>query len=220
MKAVILEDDPLVVRTITTILEGIGVSCKVATTASQFMPLLVQAVADSTSKPGREVPTFALLDVFVEGGGGLPIFEQIREQFPFIPVVFCSGLADVSLAVAQLKNGAMDFLQKPFRSGELIDAAQAALNQFEINYTRYLAVENACEMWDGLTVRERELIPLLLGAESTRKIAGLMNISPRTVEAHRANVMQKLGAESLIDLSSFWGLLNDSPRFSTVLNLA
>jgi len=220
MNAVILEDDPLVVRTITSILEGIGISCAVATTSSEFMPLLVRAVADGTSRPGKEVPVFALLDVFVEGGGGLPVFDQILEQFPFVPVVFCSGQADVSLAVAQLKNGAMDFLQKPFRSVELIEAAQSALDQFRNKYNRYLAIDNACEIWDELTVRERELVPLLLGAESTQKIAGLLNISPRTVEAHRANVMQKLGADSLIDLSHFWGLLNDSPRFSKELNLA
>jgi len=220
MNAVILEDDSLIVRTITSILEGIGIHCTVATTPSEFMPLLVQAVAAGTASRGAEVPVFALLDVFVEDGGGIPVFEQILDQFPFVPVVFCSGQADVSLAVAQLKNGATDFLQKPFRAVELIEAAKSALEQFTIRYEHYLAVEKACETWDDLTVREREVVPLLLDAEPTQKIAQMLNISPRTVEAHRANIMQKLGAGSLIDLSNFWGLLNDSPRVSKELKLA
>jgi len=210
--AIILEDDSANARVIVSILEGIGISCKVASTTGEFMPLLIRSVAESTSQIGRPEPLFALLDVFVTGGGGISVFEQIQDQFPFVPVVFCSGQADVSLAVAQVKNGALDFLQKPFRSTELIEAAETALDRFSILYHRHLDIDKAAAIWDELTPRERELVPLLLSAESTRQIAGTLGISPRTVEAHRASLMNKIDGESIIDLDGFWGLLASVPN--------
>jgi len=197
-----------------SILEGIGIPCTVASTTEEFMPLLIRAVAESTSQIGKPEPLFALLDVFVTGGGGITVFEQILDQFPFVPVVFCSGQADVSLAVAQVKNGALDFLQKPFRSTELIKAAETALDRFSVLYHRHLDVDNASAIWDELTPRERELVPLLLSSESTRQIASTLGISPRTVEAHRASLMNKIDGESIMDLDGFWGLLATVPNFS------
>ena len=141
-----------------------------------------------------------ILDVRLNGMSGVQVFEALREQASALLVIFLSGHGDIPMAVQAMKDGAFDFLQKPFRDQELIDRINAALKQDAENRAELQKHADLKRRMESLTPREREVMALVVDGKANKVIAIDLGLSERTVEIHRANVMEKMGARSVAHL--------------------
>lgn len=148
-------------------------------------------------------PAVVLLDIRMEPLSGLATFEALSEMGCPWPVLFLTGHGDVSMAVQAVKNGAWDFLEKPFQDNELVDKVEAALAssrsedaQLEQRLRRAMA---------HLSLREREVLAELLQGHYNKNIADHLGITQRTVEFHRANIFEKMGVNSAVELARHLG---------------
>lgn len=141
-----------------------------------------------------------LLDVRMPGLSGLELQKQIKQQEIKMPVIIMTGYADVPMAVEAMKNGAIDFIEKPFDNERLIRTVRFCLKKSDELQTQSIAQHYVAEKLERLTRRERQVMDMLATGEHNRGIAEKLGISPRTVEIHRARVMEKLEAKSLSDV--------------------
>ena len=139
-------------------------------------------------------------DVRMPGMDGLALQEELVRRKDRVPVIVMTGHGDVPLAVKAMRAGAIDFLEKPFDEDALVASARRALEQRSQSLNRNAAAQAAREQIDCLTERERQVIDLLVVGKPNKVIAYELDISPRTVEIHRARVMEKMQARSLADL--------------------
>ena len=148
-----------------------------------------------------------VLDIRMEGMSGLDLFDQLNARGCALPVIFLTGHADVPMAVAALKKGAHDFVEKPFNDNDLVDKIDAALAKAAILRDRSAAAQSLSHRLATLSQREREVMDLVLAGKANKIIADDLRIAMRTVEVHRARVLEKMGVRSAIELSQ---LPNDS----------
>lgn len=141
-----------------------------------------------------------LLDIRMPGTDGLELFRILQQRKLAFPVIFITGHGDIPLAVSAIKQGAFDFLTKPFREGELLSKVQAAVEHFRSEQQHLLELQELRAKADSCTPREQDVMQLLVRGLSNKGIAEALGISPRTVEIHRAHVMEKMGADSLSTL--------------------
>lgn len=146
-----------------------------------------------------EPPAFdcMLLDIRMPGTDGLELFAELMRRQVAWPVIFITGHGDIPLAVSAIKQGAFDFLTKPFREGELLDKVQSAIRHYRHEQEGLLKLQGIQARADACTPRERDVMKLLADGLSNKGIAETLGISPRTVEIHRAHVMEKMSADSL-----------------------
>lgn len=145
-------------------------------------------------------PACVLLDVRMPGMDGLTVQQALREQGRDWPVILLTGHGDVATAVRAMKAGAVDFLEKPFEKAALLAAIGKAQARLERDRDARIAAEQAKVRLSALTPREREILDGLAQGLSNKGIASALAISPRTVEIHRARLMQKLEVQSLAEL--------------------
>lgn len=145
-------------------------------------------------------PGCVILDIRMPGMSGLELQDHLNEMKASIPIIFVTGHGDVPMAVAAMKAGAIDFIQKPFRDQELIDRVHAALDEDREKRQEAAAQGEINERIKTLTSREFEVMGLVVDGKPNKAIAFDLGLSPRTVEIHRARVMQKMAAGSLADL--------------------
>ena len=138
-----------------------------------------------------------LLDIRMPGTDGLELFRLLKRRRFMAPVIFITGHGDIPLAVSAIKQGAFDFLTKPFMEGELLTKVAAAIGHFREEQAQRLELQNLQARADSCTPRERDVMKLLAKGLSNKGIAEALSISPRTVEIHRAHVMEKMAADSL-----------------------
>jgi FixJ family two-component response regulator len=148
-------------------------------------------------------PVCIILDVHIPGKSGLDILKQLNTQDYPAPVFIMSGRGDIAMAVDAIKNGALDFIEKPFRGSEVVTRIRAAI---EANAER-IAAQDAATLpsmnfpgREPLTAREQDVLRGLVEGASNKEIALQLGISPRTIEVHRARIMEKLGAKNAADL--------------------
>jgi FixJ family two-component response regulator len=141
-----------------------------------------------------------LLDVRMPRMSGLEVQEELNRRSIALPVIFITGHADVPMAVAAMRAGALDFIQKPFNDNELIRRVQNALAEDRRQRDLLQRRDEIAQRWSGLTPREREIAQRIGEGEANKVIAGGLAISERTVELHRAHVMQKMGARGVAQL--------------------
>jgi two-component system response regulator FixJ len=172
------------------------------------------ALFDAAGLPVRDFPSAsAFLDVIddVEAGcvvtdvcmpevSGLDLLRRLNGRRSRFGVIVLTGEADVPMAVEALKNGALDFIEKPFAPEAIVDAVRSALVRLEGESDRTRRRREGAERMAALTAREHDVLGGLLEGCSNKEIARRLEISPRTVEAYRANVMTKMQAESLSEL--------------------
>ena len=145
-------------------------------------------------------PGCVILDIRMPGMSGLELQDHLNEMKASIPIIFVTGHGDVPMAVTAMKAGAVDFIQKPFRDQELIDRVHAALDEDREQRQEAAAQGEINERIKTLTSREFEVMGLVVDGKPNKAIAFDLGLSPRTVEIHRARVMQKMAAGSLADL--------------------
>lgn len=149
-----------------------------------------------------------LLDIRMPGTDGLELFKILnRKHLPY-PVIFITGHGDIPLAVSAIKQGAFDFLTKPFREGELLAKVRSAIEHYRSSRRHLLKLQAIQSRLDSCTPRERDVLRLLAEGLPNKGIAEALGISPRTVEIHRAHVMEKMSADSLPALVKMVTLLD------------
>lgn len=138
-----------------------------------------------------------LLDIRMPGTDGLELFRILNRRHLPYPVIFITGHGDIPLAVTAIKQGAFDFLTKPFREGELLEKVRSAIEHYQSTRRQLLKIHELQERVDSCTPREQDVMSLLAKGMANKAIAEQLGISPRTVEIHRAHVMEKMDADSL-----------------------
>ncbi|MBS0443526.1 MAG: response regulator transcription factor [Proteobacteria bacterium] len=149
-------------------------------------------------------PSCLLLDVRMPGMSGLSLFERLVERglIAALPVIFLTGHGDVPTAVAAVKRGAFDFVEKPFSDNALVDRIEQALQRSEAAIRARLARESVRKRLAELTEREREVMRLVVEGRPNKLIADELDISVRTVEVHRARVFEKMDVRSAVELAN------------------
>lgn len=155
-----------------------------------------KALSALRSQPPAVGPSCLISDVRMPDMNGLKLHEELKRCAINIPVVFVTGHGDVSLAVEAMRKGAVDFIEKPFSESSIVDAVRGALaSRQNADYDA-----DAAQRIGRLTQRERQVLELVVASKPNKVIAGLLNISIKTVELHRANMMSKLDVRTLPDL--------------------
>jgi len=163
-----------------------------------------EAHLDTMRLPWPTAPVCLLLDVRMPGMSGLVLFERLAERglLAALPVIFLTGHGDVPTAVAAVKGGAFDFVEKPFSNNALVDRIVLALEASGTELQRRRAQQTAGRTLAALTEREREVMRLVIDGRPNKLIADVLGISVRTVEVHRARVFEKMNVRSAVELAN------------------
>jgi FixJ family two-component response regulator len=141
-----------------------------------------------------------VLDVRLPGLGGLDLQRQLAKANIQIPIVFITGHGDIPMSVSAMKAGAVEFLTKPFRDQDLLDAVRQAVDRDRAARVQRAELAELRERYESLSPREQEVMGLVVGGLLNKQIAGELDISEATVKMHRGHLMQKMRADSLADL--------------------
>ncbi|NJD33696.1 MAG: response regulator transcription factor [Betaproteobacteria bacterium] len=152
-----------------------------------------------------------LLDVRMPGMSGIELFDRLRALGCRLPVIFLTGHGDVPMAVQALKDGAFDFIEKPYDDNALVDKVLAALEHDLKRCANEDSVLLVQQKLDQLTQREQEVMHLILAGKLNKVIADELGIAMRTVEVHRSHIFEKMQVRSAVELSQVLGLLRDKP---------
>ncbi len=185
----VVDDDASVRRALQRLLRSVGLQAQVFGSAAEFL---------NTKLP--DVASCLVLDVRLPGVSGLDFQGELAKAKIQIPIIFITGHGDIPMSVKAMKAGAVEFLTKPFRDQELLDAIQVALSLDHTRRENEKAVSLLRTHYDTLTSREREVMALVTAGLMNKQIAAQLNISEVTVKVHRRNAMEKMGARSLADL--------------------
>jgi len=182
----VIDDDPIVLGAIRQVLEMDGMYVESFSSAEPFL---------AAHRPAGIA--CLLVDAYLPGMGGIALLELLRRRGEQIPTIMITGASDVSIAVASMKAGALDFIEKPVGAEDLLAAIGRAFEQSKDNSTRTAWHDGAIAQISGLTTRQREIMDLVLAGHPNKNIAADLGLSQRTVENHRAAIMSKTGAKSL-----------------------
>ena len=185
----IVDDDEAVRGSLRLLLKSVGLTPNAMGSAREFL-----------AKYDPMQPGCLVLDVRMPEISGLELQEQLNLQGAIIPVIFITGHGDVPMAVEAMQAGAFDFLQKPFRDQDLIDRIQRALEKDRSNRSALTERNTIRDRLESLTPREREVLTMVTSGKANKVMASDLGVSQRTVEIHRARVMEKMGATSLAQL--------------------
>ena len=185
----IVDDDDAVRSSLRLLLKSVGLQATAFPSARDYL------AAWDPDQPGCLV-----LDVRMPGMSGLELQEELNRRGAIVPVIFITGHGDIPMAVEAMQHGAFDFLQKPFRDQDLIDRIQKATERDAANRLQLREKELIRARFESLTPREREVLTLVTSGKANKVMAGDLGVSQRTVEIHRARVMEKMHAASLAQL--------------------
>jgi two-component system, LuxR family, response regulator FixJ len=197
----IVDDDEAVRNSLRLLVKSVGLSATAMLSAREFLE------SYDPQQPGCLV-----LDVRMPEMSGLDLQQQLNLRGAVIPVIFITGHGDIPMAVEAMQQGAFDFLQKPFRDQDLIDRIQRALEKDKLTRAELAERSRIRERRDQLTPREREVMALVTSGKPNKVMAADLGLSQRTVEIHRARVMEKMGASSLAHLVRMVMDLEEDPR--------
>ena len=185
----IIDDDPSMLKYLSELVDTLNYKSKTYNSANEFL--------DSYSDDGLGC---LVLDLRLPGINGLELHQQLPENGIDLPVIMISGFGDISTAVRAMKSGILDFLEKPFKGQDLLDLIHNAISQHKIIREKNASQNKTQERLDSLTKREKEVMGLVVVGKLNKDIAKQLEISIKTVEVHRANVMDKMAANSVADL--------------------
>mgnify|MGYP001287901856 CR=1 FL=1 len=185
----VVDDDEAVCASLRLLIGDIGLEVRTFTSAKQFLEQY------DSSHPGCLV-----LDVRMSGMSGLELQSRLVETAVRIPTIIITGHADVPMAVEAMKTGAMDFIEKPFRDQVLLDSIQKAIDMDLRTRRQHRERQDVQSRIELLTQREREVMDRLVAGKSNKTIAFDLGISQKTVDFHRANILEKVGVSSVVEL--------------------
>lgn len=158
------------------------------------------SVQDFLAAPRGEGPACLILDVRMPGQSGTDFHQQMERLGVRLPVIFITGHGDIAMGVKAIKDGAVDFLTKPFRDQDLLDAVQVALERDRQRLAQAVSTSSLQDRWRSLTPGEREVVRLVVRGQLNKQIAAELDVKEITVKVRRAKSMKKMGAASLTDL--------------------
>jgi FixJ family two-component response regulator len=180
--------------------DGMRRALGILMTTVGYQPAAFAGPREFLAKYDPSQPGCLVLDVRMPEMSGLEVQQHLNRNGAMLPVILVSGHGDIPMAVQAMKDGAFDFLQKPFRDQELLDRINAALKVDAENRASVDRLADLKQRADSLTPREREVMALVVDGKANKVIAIDLGLSERTVEIHRANVMEKMGARSVAHL--------------------
>ncbi len=185
----VVDDDAPLRDSLADLLRSIGLRVETLASAREFL---------QCERP--EVPSCLVLDVRLKGLSGLDLQKHLLEADIEIPIIFITGHGDIPMAVQAMKAGAVEFLRKPFRDQDLLDAVQQALERDRKTREQRAELSAVRARFDSLTPREREVMQLVAAGLLNKQVAAELGTSEASVKVHRQHVMEKLGADSLAEL--------------------
>ena len=185
----VVDDDPLIRDALEQLIKSVGLKASTFSSAQEFL-----------ENDFPDEPCCLILDIRMPGLSGLDLQDELAKKGLTIPVVFITGHGTVPMSVRAMKAGAVDFLQKPFEDQELIDAIHNAIEQNRQTRMEQAKIREIKRRIESLTPREYEVLLLVTAGMLNKQIAYDLKLSENTVKTHRAQIMQKMKAESIADL--------------------
>jgi FixJ family two-component response regulator len=196
----VIDDDRGMRQAIQDLVESVGLRAETFTTGEEFL-----------KKPHTADPSCLVLDIRLPHMSGLDFQAKLAEMGLGIPVIFITAHGDIPMSVRALKSGAVEFLTKPFRDQDLLDAIQQALQRDQATREQLAEINELRERYHTLTAREREVMTLVISGMLNKHIAAKIGASEATIKIHRGHVMEKMQAGSLIELVRMVDKLNLPP---------
>jgi FixJ family two-component response regulator len=194
---IVIDDDPGIRESLGGLLRSVGLQARLLGSVVEFL------------KSGRpDGPACLVLDVRLPGRGGLDFQRDLAAANIRLPIIFITGHGDIPMSVQAMKGGAIEFLTKPFRDQDLLDAIQLGLARDRARLEEEKAMAVLRERYETLTAREREVMALVVTGRLNKQIANDMSISEITVKVHRGQAMRKMKASSVADLTRMADKLN------------
>lgn len=197
----VIDDDPLIREGVQSLIRSVGLKSVTFASAAEFM---------QAKRP--DAPSCLVLDVRMPGQSGLELHRQLVEAKLDIPTIFITGHGDIPMSVQAMKQGASEFLTKPVRGQDLLDAVQQALSDDKRSRKERSELAAIRARFDSLTPRETQVLTLVVAGLLNKQIADELGASELTIKTHRAHVMEKTGAESLAHLVRMSERLKSTPR--------
>jgi RNA polymerase sigma factor (sigma-70 family) len=185
----VVDDDASLREALRSLIRSVGLRVELFGSAQEFL---------QTKRP--DGPACLVLDIRLPGISGLDFQRKLAECNIPIPIIFITGHGDIPMSVRAMKAGAVEFLTKPFRDQDLLDAIQVALERDAARRQREAEIATLKERFEWLTPREREVLPLVVSGLPNKQIAAEIGTSETTVKVHRGQLMRKMGADSLPEL--------------------
>ena len=185
----VVDDDPSVREGLLDLASSVGLQAKAFASAQQFL---------QHKRP--DVPACLVLDVRLPGSSGMDLQRELAQSEEPLPIIFITGPGDIPMSVRAMKAGAVEFLTKPFRDQDLLDAIQQALKADRAAREQRARAAELRSRYESLTQREREVMQLVVTGLLNKQIAGELGTSEVTIKMHRGQVMHKMKAESVVEL--------------------
>jgi FixJ family two-component response regulator len=190
LTVIVIDDDSDVRDALRRLLRSVGLQVRLHGSVPEFL---------NAGPPGG--PACLVLDVRLPGQSGLDLQRELSSSGMRLPIIFITGHGDIAMSVQAMKGGAIEFLTKPFRDQDLLDAVQSGLEQDRRQRERDQAAQLLLSRYEALTQREREVMAAIVAGRLNKQIAADIGLSEVTVKLHRSNLMRKMGASSVAKLA-------------------